>query len=58
MPNENNNKKRKDFVADSALWVNDKEIDKSVFVTQDKYNIWDKIFYTIHSTFFQIRDSF
>ena len=32
--NESSVKKRKDFVADSGLWVNDKDIDKSVFVTE------------------------
>ena len=32
--NESPVKKRKDFVADSGLWVNDKDIDKSVFVTE------------------------
>ena len=31
--NESSVKKRKDFVADSGLWVNDKDIDKSVFIT-------------------------
>lgn len=37
MPNnESNVKKRKDFVADSGLWVNDKDIDKSVFITDHK----------------------
>lgn len=38
MPNNESNvgKKRKDFVADSGLWVNDKDIDKSVFITDQK----------------------
>jgi hypothetical protein len=37
MPNnESSVKKRKDFVADSGLWVNDKDIDKSVFITDQK----------------------
>lgn len=31
--NDSSVKKRKDFVADSGLWVNDKDIDKSVFLT-------------------------
>lgn len=41
MPNnESNAKKRKDFVADSGLWVNDKDIDKSVFITDQKSKKW------------------
>ena len=41
MPNnESNAKKRKDFVADSGLWVNDKDIDKSVFITDQKSRKW------------------
>lgn len=38
MPNNESSagKKRKDFVADSGLWVNDKDIDKSVFITDQK----------------------
>jgi len=37
MPNEAaSGKKRKDFVADSGLWVNDKDIDKSIFITDKK----------------------
>lgn len=37
MPNnESSAKKRKDFVADSGLWVNDKDIDKSVFITDNR----------------------
>lgn len=37
MPNnESSSKKRKDFVADSGLWVNDKDIDKSVFITDQR----------------------
>ena len=31
--NESSVKKRKDFVADSGLWVNDKDINESVFLT-------------------------
>lgn len=36
MPNNESGKKRKDFVADSGLWVNDKDIDKSVFITDQR----------------------
>lgn len=37
MPNnESSVKKRKNFVADSGLWVNDKDIDKSVFITDQR----------------------
>lgn len=31
--NENSSKKRKEFVADSNLWVNQKDINESVFIT-------------------------
>ena len=31
--NEGGSKKRKDFVADSNLWVNQKDINESVFIT-------------------------
>jgi hypothetical protein len=36
MPNNESNQKRKEFVADSLLWVNDKSIDKSVFMGNHK----------------------
>jgi hypothetical protein len=37
MPNnESSVKKRKDFVSDSGLWVNNKDIDKSVFITDQQ----------------------
>ena len=31
--NQGSSKKRKDFVADSNLWVNQKDINESVFIT-------------------------
>ena len=34
MPQNENPKKRKDFVQDSNLWVNEKDINESVFVTE------------------------
>ena len=36
--NESAAKRRKDFVADSGLWVNEKDIDKSVFITDQTKN--------------------
>lgn len=41
MPNnESSVKKRKDFVSDSGLWVNNKDIDKSVFITDQQNKKW------------------
>ena len=31
--NDNSSKKKKDFVADSNLWVNQKDVNNSVFIT-------------------------
>jgi hypothetical protein len=38
MPNNETNKKKKEFVADSLLWANDKNIDQSVFMVNQRGN--------------------
>ena len=36
MPQNDYGKKKKDFVQDSSLWVNQKEVHESVFMTEDQ----------------------
>ncbi len=42
MPQNDYGKKKKDFVQDSSLWVNQKEVHESVFMTEDQSSLKKK----------------